>query len=96
MRLSMRRLSSSSLMLKMERGDHVVGTPQHYSRFCNFVTFHIVGFQSNIQPTVKFISYVVTAFQSWSWSWNSATLYIRPFSVGFRSHQEVIAPGECN
>ncbi|KRX89017.1 hypothetical protein T4E_461 [Trichinella pseudospiralis] len=49
MRLLMRRLSSSSLMvsrttlgngnvqLKMERGDHVVGTPQHYSRFRNFV-----------------------------------------------------------
>ncbi|KRY61806.1 hypothetical protein T4D_6944, partial [Trichinella pseudospiralis] len=67
----------------MERGDHVVGTPQHYSRFRNF---------SNIQPTVKCISYVVTAFQSWSWSWNSATLCIRPFLVGFRSHQEVIAP----
>ncbi|KRX89033.1 hypothetical protein T4E_5580 [Trichinella pseudospiralis] len=49
MRLLMRRLSSSSLIvsrtklgngnvqLKMERGDHVVGTPQHYSRFRNFV-----------------------------------------------------------
>ncbi|KRY99109.1 hypothetical protein T4B_2303 [Trichinella pseudospiralis] len=49
MRLLMRWLSSSSLMvsrtklgngnvqLKMERGDHVIGTPQHYSRFRNFV-----------------------------------------------------------